>query len=116
MDYDYEPPMRRSGQQRQQPVLMRTGRTQENTNLNVRARQRTDETSPQIRRGAPPPPPPRPAYSQTRNQFGNGQYNSTRPTAVGRPPPQSTIVRCNDCGSVFNNPSARFCAHCGSRR
>ncbi|CAF4908106.1 unnamed protein product, partial [Rotaria socialis] len=35
-DY-YEPPVRRNGQQQ---VLMRTGRTQENTGLNVRARQK----------------------------------------------------------------------------
>ncbi|CAF3681666.1 unnamed protein product [Rotaria sp. Silwood1] len=112
-EYDYEPPVH---QRSQQPVLMRTGRTQANTSLNVRARQRNDEAGSYIRRGPPPPAPP-PSYSQTRNQYGNSQYNSTRPTAVGRPPPQlSSGKRCNECGSVFNNSSARFCANCGSRR
>ncbi|CAF1118098.1 unnamed protein product [Rotaria sordida] len=110
-EYDYEPPVRRRGQQ---PVLMRTGRTQENTSLNVRARQKNDEASPYIRRGPPPPAPP-PSYSQIRNQYGNSQHNSTRPTAVGRPPPPSA-KRCNECGSIFNNTSAHFCAQCGSRR
>ncbi|CAF2714477.1 unnamed protein product [Rotaria sp. Silwood2] len=113
-EYDYEPPVHRRGQQ---PVLMRTGRTQENTGLNVRARQKNDETSSYMRRGPPPPAHPPSTYSQTRNQYGNGQYNSTRPTAVGRPPqPPPSGKRCNECGGIFHNPSARFCAQCGSRR
>jgi rubrerythrin len=107
---DYEPPARRPVQQ---PVLMRTGRTHENTNMNVRARQRNDEESSYSRRVLPPPVAPH-SYSQTRNQYGNGQYNSSRPTAVGRPPPSG--IRCGDCGNVFNNPSARYCPQCGSRR
>ena len=96
---------------------MRTGRTQENTNLNVRARHRTDDVGPYRTRMPPPAPPP--SYAQTRNQYGNGmpngQQKSMRPTAVGRPPPGAT-VRCGDCGSMFNNSTARFCPQCGSRR
>lgn len=112
MEDDYDRTSRRPGQK---PVLMRTGRTQENTSLNVRARQRNDEVTPQMRRGRPPPPPAAPpAYSHQRNQYGNEQYNSTRPTAVGRAPPSG--VRCYECGTTFSNPSARFCGHCGSRR
>ncbi len=109
---------------------MRTGRTHENTNLNVRARENTssnvrgrprnDEKNSYIRRGPPPPAAP-PSYNQTRPQYGNGngQYNSSRPTAVGRqppPPPQTSGIRCGECGSLFNNASARYCAQCGSRR
>ena len=103
----------------QQPVLMRTGRTQENTTLNVRARQRNDEEGVYYRRTQPPPPPQQRQqlsnsyYGQTRQQYGNNQYSSTRPTAVGRAPP--VAIRCGDCGSIFNNLSARYCPHCGSR-
>ena len=93
---------------------MRTGRTQQNTSLNVRARQRNGETSSYMRRAPPPPLAAPPSYSPTRYQYGNGQYNYTRPTAVGRLPPSR--IRCNECGSVFNNASARFCPQCGSRR
>jgi len=93
---------------------MRTGRTQENTNLNVRARQRSEETNSYRRRGPPPPAPP--SYNQTRPQYGNGHYNSSRPTAVGRAPPQSSNIRCRECGGIFNNASARYCPQCGSRR
>ena len=92
---------------------MRTGRTQQNTSLNVRARQRIDETGPSIRRGPPPPAGPS-SYSQTRYQHDNSQYNSSRPTAVGRPPPSG--IRCGECGSVFNNSSGHYCPQCGSRR
>lgn len=96
---------------------MRTGRTQENTSMNVRARQRNDETSAHLRRGPPPPAAP-PSYGYSRSQYGNGQqHNSMRPTAVGRaPPPQSSGIRCGDCGGLFNNASARYCPQCGSRR
>ncbi len=129
---------------------MRTGRTQENTSLNVRARQGKHEPSSNMRR-IPPPPVAPPSYGQTRSQYGNNQSqygnnqsqyrnnqsqygnnqsqygnnqsrygnnqnNSTRPTAVGRPPPQSSGVRCGECGSIFNNASARYCPQCGSRR
>ncbi|CAF1280758.1 unnamed protein product [Adineta ricciae] len=103
----------------QKPVLMRTGRTQENTTLNVRARQRNDEEGVYYRRTQPPPPPQQRQqlsnsyYGQTRQQYGNNQYSSTRPTAVGRAPP--VAIRCGDCGSIFNNLSARYCPHCGSR-
>ncbi|CAF1599342.1 unnamed protein product [Rotaria magnacalcarata] len=109
-DY-YEPPVRRNGQQQ---VLMRTGRTQENTGLNVRARQKNDEVGSYVRRGPLPPPPPSYSYNQTRNQYGSGRQNDARPTAVGRAPPAG--VRCYDCGSVINNPAAHFCGQCGSRR
>ena len=96
---------------------MRTGRTQENTNMNVRARQRNDETSAHLRRGPPPPSHAAPpSYGYSRSQQGNGQYNSMRPTAVGRAPPQSSGIRCGDCGGLFNNASARYCPQCGSRR
>ncbi|CAF5227113.1 unnamed protein product, partial [Rotaria magnacalcarata] len=94
-DY-YEPPVRRNGQQQ---VLMRTGRTQENTGLNVRARQKNDEVGSYVRRGPLPPPPPSYSYNQTRNQYGSGRQNDARPTAVGRAPPAG--VRCYDCGSVI---------------
>jgi rubrerythrin len=90
---------------------MRTGRTQENTNLNVRARQRTDEEPLYPRRV----PPPQPAYDQTRYQYSNNQYNSMRPTAVVRPS-GSINVRCGECGVMFNNTSARYCPQCGARR
>lgn len=97
---------------------MRTGRTQENTELNVRARHRSDDFVPQRSRIPPPAPPP--SYGNTRSQYGNGmangQYNkSMRPTAVGRPPAGATI-RCGDCGNVFTTATARFCPQCGSRR
>ncbi len=75
---------------------MRTGRTQENTGLNVRARQRNDESDPYMRRGLPP------SYNQTGSQYSNGQYNSTRPTAVGRLPPQSSGIRCDPLVTVLN--------------
>jgi len=94
---------------------MRTGRTQENTSLNVRARQKTDEGSSYMRRTLPPPVAPS-SYKQTQSHYGNGQHHSTRPTAVGRPPPQSFGIRCGECGSIFNNASARYCPQCGSRR
>jgi len=94
---------------------MRTDRTQENTGLYVRARQRNDESGPYMRRGLLPPVAP-PSYNQTRSQYSNGQYNSTRPTAVGRLPPQSSGIRCGECGGLFNNASARYCPQCGSRR
>ncbi|CAF1284359.1 unnamed protein product [Rotaria magnacalcarata] len=109
-DY-YEPSNRRDPQQ---PVLMRTGRTQENTSLNVRARQRNDEGSSHIRRASPAKPAPS-SYGEPRYQYRNSQPNPNRPTAVGRAPPP-TSVRCGDCGSMFNNASARYCPHCGSRR
>jgi hypothetical protein len=83
---------------------MRTGRTQENTSLNVRARQRNDEVGSQIRR-VPPPQSGSYSYGQPRYQNGNNQYNSMRPTAI----------RCGDCGSIYN-ASARCCPQCGSRR
>lgn len=95
---------------------MRTGRTQENTSMNVRARQRNDETSAHLRRGPPPPPAAPPSYGYSRSQQGSGQYNSMRPTAVGRAPPQSSGIRCGECGGLFNNSSARYCPQCGSRR
>jgi hypothetical protein len=100
-DY-YESPTRRPVRQ---PVLMRTGRTQENTNLTVRARQRNDEVGSIIRRIPPPRSGPT-SYGQPRYQYSNNQYNSMRPTAV----------RCDDCGGIFNNTSARYCPQCGSRR
>ncbi len=96
-------------------MLIRTGRSNENTNLNVRARQRSDETGSYARRVLPPPVAP-PSYSQKRPQYGNGQYNPSRPTAVGRAPPQSSGIRCGECGSMFNNATARYCPQCGSRR
>lgn len=100
---------------------MRTGRTQENTNLNVRARQRTDEGGSYVRRAPPPPqyPSSSSSYGQPRYQYSNNQYNSMRSTDVGRPsyPSSSSIsVRCGDCGSMFNNTAARYCPECGSRR
>lgn len=95
---------------------MRTGRTRENTSLNVRARQKNDETSSYMRRAPPPPVAPPPSYGKTRSHYGNGQYNSTRPTAVRRLPPQSSGIRCGECGSTFNNATARYCPQCGSRR
>ena len=99
---------------------MRTGRTQENTSMNVRARQKSDGSSAQMRRRPPQPaapPPPPPSYGNSRSQYGNGQHNSMRPTAVGRaPPPQSSGIRCGECGGLFNNASARYCPQCGSRR
>ena len=104
-------------------MVMRTGRTQEHTDMNVRARQRSDDGGPY--RTRIPPPAPSSSYGQTRSQYGNGmsngmsngQYNNKpmRPTAVGRPPAGST-VRCGDCGNMFTNSSARFCPHCGYRR
>lgn len=93
---------------------MRTGRNQENTSLNVRARQRTDDVPPYVHRKSQPRPAP-PSYGDTRYQYGNSQNNYTRPTAVGRIPP-SIGVRCGECGSVYSNGSARYCPHCGSRR
>ncbi|UJR14793.1 hypothetical protein I4U23_001781 [Adineta vaga] len=112
-DY-YAQPSHRSVQK---PVLMRTGRTQENTTLNIHARQRSDEGGTYIRRVQPPPQRQQQYssshYGQTRQQYGNNQYSSTRPTAVGRQPP--IAIRCGDCGSIFNNLSARYCPHCGSR-
>jgi hypothetical protein len=51
---------------------MRTGRTQENTSMNVRARQRIDDTSPQVRRMPPKQPAP-PSYDQPRYQRGNDE-------------------------------------------
>ena len=92
---------------------MRTGRTQENTNLNVRARQRTDEVSSYMRRMPPSQQAPV-SYSYSKYQYENNQYNSTRPTAIGRPLPGA--IRCGECGGIFNHPSARFCPHCGSKR
>jgi hypothetical protein len=92
---------------------MRTGRTQENTSLNVRARQKNDEGNSYGRRVLPPPVAP-PSYNQPRYQYGNGQHSSTRPTAVGRPPPSG--VRCGECGNFYNTASARYCPQCGSRR
>lgn len=93
---------------------MRTGRTQENTNLNVRARQRNDDTGSYNRRPSPVRAAPN-SYGEPRYQYRNNQSNSMRPTAVGRPPPP-TAVRCGECGNIFNNASSRYCAHCGSRR
>jgi hypothetical protein len=93
---------------------MRTGRTQENTNLNVRARQRTDEGSGYARR-VPPPQQPPPSYGRPQYQHSNNQSNSMRPTAVGRPP-VSTTIRCGDCGSIYSNNLALYCPQCGSRR
>ncbi len=110
-DEDYYEPNARGPVQ--QPVLMRTGRTQENTSLNVRARQRNDEGGSYARR-IPPPQPASSSYGQPRYQHGNNQYNSMRPTAVGRP--TQTVIRCGDCGNIFNNVSARYCPQCGSRR
>ncbi len=136
---------------------MRTGRTQENTSLNVRARQGKNEPNSNMRR-IPPPPVAPPSYGQTRSHYGNNQSqygnnqsqygnnqsqsrnnqshygnnqsqygnnqsrygndqnNSRRPIAVGRPPPQSSGIRCGECGSIFNSASARYCPQCGSRR
>jgi hypothetical protein len=51
---------------------MRTGRTQENTSMNVRARQRIDDTSPQVRRMPPKQPVPS-SYDQPRYQRGNDE-------------------------------------------
>ncbi|CAF4243491.1 unnamed protein product [Rotaria sp. Silwood2] len=112
-DDDYYQPSNRHSVQ--QPVLMRTGRTQDNTSLNVRARQRNDEVSSYRRRASPTKPAPS-SYGETRYQYRNSQHNSMRPTAVGRPPPPPTAVQCGECGNIFNNSSARYCAHCGSRR
>ncbi|CAF2716988.1 unnamed protein product [Rotaria sp. Silwood2] len=111
-DDDYYQPSNRHSVQ--QPVLMRTGRTQDNTSLNVRARQRNDEVSSYRRRASPTKPAPS-SYGETRYQYRNSQHNSMRPTAVGRPPPP-TAIQCGECGNIFNNSSARYCAHCGSRR
>lgn len=81
---------------------MRTGRTEENSHLNVRARQRNDEGYAYQRRV-----PVSTSYDQTRYQYaGNNQYNSTR----------SSAVRCSDCGNAFHNISAKYCPECGSRR
>jgi hypothetical protein len=91
---------------------MRTGRTQENTSLNVRARQRNDEGGSYVRRIPPTQPAPS-SYGQTRYQYSNNQYNSMRPTAIERRP-VLTAVRCGDCGSTFNI-SAKYCPQCGSR-
>jgi hypothetical protein len=93
---------------------MRTGRTQENTSLNVLARQRNDEGSSYVRRIPRPQPAYSSSYGQTRYQYGNNQYNSMRPTATGRAPPP-TAIRCGDCGSISNNISSRYCPQCGSR-
>ncbi|CAF3558650.1 unnamed protein product [Adineta steineri] len=104
----------------QQPILMRTGRTQEHTTLNVRARQQNGDPSPYMRRIPPILTAPA-SYSQTQYHYGNGQNNnSTRPTAIGRlpppPPPVSLRNRCGECGSAFKIASARFCCECGCKR
>jgi len=91
---------------------MRTGRTQENTTLNVRARQRSDDGGTYTRR-IPPGQPATSSYGQARQQYSNNQYSLSRPTAAGRPPP--VAVRCGDCGNISNNISAKYCPHCGSR-
>jgi arylamine N-acetyltransferase len=111
-DY-YEQPFRRPVQH-QPPVLMRTGRNQENTSLNVRARQRNDEGGSYARRISPRQQAPS-SYGRTQYQYANNQSNSMRPTAIARPP-VSTTIRCGDCGSIFNNNLARYCPQCGSRR
>ncbi len=111
---DQQQPVRRPVQQQPPPVLMRTGRTQENTSLNVRARQRSDEGGPYTRQVPPPQQAPS-SYGRTQYQYGNNQSNSMRPTAIARPPP-SKAIRCGDCGSIFNNNSGRYCPQCGSRR
>ena len=99
--------------------MMRTGRTQQNTDLNVRARQRIDDGYSYARR-APAPPQTYSSSSyngQTRSQYGNNQYNSSmRPPAVGRAQPAQTAVRCYECGSAFSTTSAIYCPQCGSRR
>ncbi|CAF1223269.1 unnamed protein product [Rotaria sordida] len=112
-DEDYYQPSNRHNIQ--QPVLMRTGRTNQNTSLNVRARQRNDEVNSYVRRASPIKFAPS-SYGETRYQHPNSQYNSMRPTAVGRPPLPPTAIRCGECGNIFNIASARYCAHCGSRR
>jgi hypothetical protein len=94
---------------------MRTGRTRENTGLNVRARQRSNESGSRMRRG-PAPPVASPSYSQTRPQRGNGQYNYARSTSLGRPPVRTSAIHCSECGSMFNNATSRYCAQCGFRR
>mgnify|MGYP001064260730 CR=1 FL=1 len=109
-EYDYEPAPAR------QPVLMRTGRTHENTNLNVRARQRNDEVNSYGRRLPPPVQNGPSSYGHPRSQYGNGQYSSSRPTAIGRVPVHSTNTRCGECGSIFSSSTSRCCPHCGSRR
>ncbi|CAF0879129.1 unnamed protein product [Adineta ricciae] len=109
----YEPPLHRPVQQR---MLMRTGRNQDNTNLNVRARQKNDDASIYMRRLAPMPSAPS-SYSQTRYHHSNNQHNSTRPTTIGRPPLAPTSGnRCHDCGRTYLIPTARFCTECGSQR
>jgi len=93
---------------------MRTGRTHENTNLNVRARHRNDEPNPYMVRRLPTMATAPSSYTQTRYHYDNGQYNSTRPTAIRRLPPSG--IQCVECRSTFHNPSARFCSECGARR
>lgn len=81
---------------------MRTGRTEENTHLNVRARQRTDEGNAYQRRV-----PVSSSYGQPRYQYaGNNHHNSTR----------SSTVYCDDCGNRFNQIPGKYCPHCGSKR
>ncbi|UJR31937.1 hypothetical protein I4U23_019410 [Adineta vaga] len=98
----------------QRPVLMRTGRTQENTNLNVRARYKNDDVNVYMRRLAPVPTAPS-SYGQIQYHNGNSQQNPSRPTAIGRLP-VSYGNRCNDCGNTYRIATARFCSECGSKR
>ncbi|CAF1572427.1 unnamed protein product, partial [Didymodactylos carnosus] len=124
----------------QQPVTMRTGRTQENTSLNVRARQRSTENPREVmnrRLKSPVAPAPPIRYRNS----GNNSYAQTtrqRPTAVirGDPynsgstsyrqqrqqpqqSPYSSVSRiskqCYECGAM-NAEYAKFCNECGTRR
>ncbi|CAF1213080.1 unnamed protein product [Adineta steineri] len=73
-DY-YDPPTHRS---QQKPVLMRTGRTQENTNLNVHARQRSDGGGVYLRHVKPEQYAPS-SYSQPRQQqYASSSYSQPR--------------------------------------
>ena len=105
---EYEAPVRRPTQP---AVLMRTGRSQENTSLNVHARQRSNEVGSYVRR-LPPQAARSSSYGQPNYPSSTTRHDPMRPTGFNRPT-LSTVVRCGDCGSLFSATASRYCPHCG---